>query len=47
MSVDSLQGLPKNWSPAGSVPRVYPIGTVTAGKPVLGENSWLLSPAGY
>src|SRR5215467_4460838 len=33
--------------PAGSVPpRVYPIGTFTAGKPDVGENTWLLSPAG-
>jgi len=39
-SVASLHGLPKNWSPAGSIPpRVYPIGTVMAGNPVRGAKS--------
>ena len=42
----SSHGRPKSWSPDGSVPRVWPIGTVIAGKPVLGANSWLLSPCG-
>ena len=47
MSVGSDQGRPYSCSPAGNrSPRVYPIGTVIAGNPVLGENSWLLSPAG-
>src|ERR1039457_1379068 len=47
MSFPSLQARPKNVMPAGSVLfRVYPIGTVIAGKPVVGEKSWLLSPAG-
>src|SRR6187397_1284285 len=46
MSVASLHARPKNVIPAGSVPRVYPIGTLIAGQPVVGENSWLLSPCG-
>ena len=42
----SLHARPKNVMPAGSRPsRVHPIGTVMAGKPVVGENTWLLSPA--
>ncbi len=40
ISFPSLHGRPKNVIPAGSAfPRVYPIGTVIAGKPVVGENN--------
>ena len=39
MSVGSLHARPNNVTPAGSSPRVYPIGTVMAGNPVLGEKS--------
>src|SRR3954469_19490899 len=47
ISFPSLHARPKKVIPAGrAFPRVYPIGTVIAGKPVVGENPWLLSPAG-
>lgn len=40
ISLPSLHARPKNVIPAGSaLPRVYPIGTVIAGKPVVGEKS--------
>ena len=47
MRRDSSKARPRIDIPAGSVLfRVYPIGTVIAGIPVVGENTWLLSPAG-
>ena len=46
MSVASSHARPKIVMPAGSVSsRVKPIGTLMAGKPDVGENIWLLSPA--
>src|SRR5580704_759686 len=46
ISSPSLNDLPTNVSPAGSESYVNPIGTVIAGNPVCGDNTWLLSPAG-
>ena len=47
MSPLSSHARPKNVMPAGSrLSRVYPIGTLIAGKPVVGEKNWLLSPCG-
>jgi hypothetical protein len=40
MRTGSLQARPKKVTPAGRIPpRVYPIGTLIAGKPVVGEKT--------